>query len=145
MDRKQKMDSKSNKQSFTNEVMLHHLSHPNMVTLYEAFVDPKHFFLEMELCAGGDIFSHLSTTGRFSEDVTRHILSQLLDVVQYFHDNDVVHRDLKPENIVFVAQNDSANIRLIDFGETIHVEADRIYDDFGVSYILYMSLSVLCR
>ena len=44
--------------SFANELMLlHNVSHPNIVHLYDAHVDPKYFYLEMEVCRGGDLFS----------------------------------------------------------------------------------------
>eukprot|EP00487_Bulimina_marginata_P003054 TRINITY_DN17159_c0_g1_i1.p1 TRINITY_DN17159_c0_g1~~TRINITY_DN17159_c0_g1_i1.p1 ORF type:complete len:109 (-),score=0.68 TRINITY_DN17159_c0_g1_i1:152-478(-) len=52
----------------------------------------------------------------------------MLSVV--FHERDFVHRDLKPENIVFVNQNDISDIRLIDFGESIHIDPQSYYDDF---------------
>ncbi len=61
-----------------------------------------------------------------------------------FHEKDFVHRDLKPENVVFVQRNDLSDIRLIDFGEAIHVEAQSTYNDFGAhSLSLFLSLFIL--
>ena len=48
-----------------------------------------------------------------SQDRAIRIAIEVLEALEYIHDNGVVHRDLKPENIM-VDGND--NIKLIDFG-----------------------------
>jgi len=117
--------------SFANELMLlHNVSHPNIVRFYDAHVDPKYFYLEMELCSGGDLFKHISQGGAFSEEMTRPIMFKILDAIRCFHEKDFVHRDLKPENLVFKRRMDFLDIRLIDFGEAIHVEPQGTYDEY---------------
>eukprot|EP01084_Bolivina_argentea_P295695 509153_1 len=117
--------------SFANELMLlHNVSHPNIVQLHDAHVDPKYFYLEMEVCRGGDIFKYLSCHGRIEERFTRQIIYKVVDAIRCFHERDFVHRDLKPENIVFVHKNDITDIRLIDFGETIHIDPQQDYNEF---------------
>jgi len=117
--------------SFANELMLlHNVSHPNIVRFYDAHVDPKYFYLEMELCSGGDLFKHISQGGAFTEGMTRPIVFKILDAIRCFHEKDFVHRDLKPENLMFVRREDFRDIRLIDFGEAIHVEPQTMYDEY---------------
>ena len=77
------------------------------------------------------ILEHIANRGRLSESLTRRIIYTLIDVMQCFHERDFVHRDLKPENVVFAQRNDLSDIRLIDFGESIHVEAQGSYNQFG--------------
>jgi serine/threonine-protein kinase len=48
-----------------------------------------------------------------SQDRAIRIAIEVLEALEYIHENGVVHRDLKPENIM-VDAND--NIKLIDFG-----------------------------
>jgi len=117
--------------SFANELMLlHNVSHPNIVRFYDAHVDPKYFYLEMELCNGGDLFKHISQGGAFTEEMSRPIVFKILDVIRCLHEKDFVHRDLKPENLVFVRRRDFSNIRLIDFGAAIHVDPQGSYDEY---------------
>ena len=43
------------------------------------------------------------------------IIQQVLQGVNYLHQNNVVHRDLKAENIVFSSEDD-LKLMIIDFG-----------------------------
>jgi len=47
------------------------------------------------------------------ENIGRFFLHQIVDVLQYMHDQDIVHRDLKLENILL---SDDLNIKFADFG-----------------------------
>jgi cell division cycle 2-like len=47
----------------------------------------------------------------------KRILMQLLQGVQYLHDNWVIHRDLKPANILY---DHFGNVKICDFGMARH-------------------------
>jgi serine/threonine-protein kinase len=51
--------------------------------------------------------------GRLSQDRAIHIAIEVLEALEYIHEQGIVHRDLKPENIMVDAKD---NIKLIDFG-----------------------------
>ena len=60
-----------------------------------------------------DLIEHSGGKG-FGEDAGRFFLSQLLDALEYIHNEvSVVHRDLKPENILI---DGDMTFKLIDFG-----------------------------
>ena len=44
-------------------------------------------------------------------------MKQILEAVNYLHDNGVIHRDLKPENIMLLSNK--SELKLIDFGTVI--------------------------
>ena len=43
-------------------------------------------------------------------------LKQILSAIAYCHDKNIVHRDIKPENILLDSLDDSAILKVIDFG-----------------------------
>eukprot|EP01084_Bolivina_argentea_P227412 384079_1 len=117
--------------SFTNELMiLSNISHSNIVKFYDAHEDPKYFYLEMELCSGGDLLKYIKTKGKINEKNCRKIIYQILDAIRCVHKLQFVHRDLKLENIVFVNPNCVSDIRLIDFGLSLFIKPNLYYNEF---------------
>lgn len=48
------------------------LDHPNIIKLYETFVDARNVYLVMELCEGGELFDRITAKGHFSEKDARN-------------------------------------------------------------------------
>lgn len=59
------------------------------------------------------MFQYLSTTGRFTPQLARTYIKQLISALKYLTSIGVSHRDLKPENIVF---DKDYNLKVTDFG-----------------------------
>lgn len=55
----------------------------------------------------------LSKQKRFSEEVSRMYLCEIILAIEYLHLNNIVFRDLKPDNVVF---DDDGHALLTDFG-----------------------------
>ena len=53
--------------------------------------------------------------GPFNENLARYYFKQLIEAMEYLHENNVAHRDLKPENIV-LSMKDRGHVKLVDFG-----------------------------
>lgn len=71
----------------------------------------------MEYCEGGDMFNFLSKRGFALEEKRASVLlHKLATAVYYLHSYGIAHRDLKPENILMTSTEDSADLRLLDFG-----------------------------
>lgn len=85
------------------------LNHPNIIKLYDAFIDPVAQYLVMEYCSNGTI----QQRGRLSYEQFTFFAKQILEAVAYCHFNNIAHRDIKPENIFFDQYD---NIKLADFG-----------------------------
>jgi serine/threonine protein kinase len=62
---------------------------------------------------GGELFYHLRTKGRFTEQHAKFYLSQIVLALEFLHSKKIIYRDLKPENIVL---DKSGYIKLTDFG-----------------------------
>jgi eukaryotic-like serine/threonine-protein kinase len=93
------------------------LSHPAIVTLYEAAVDDEGAYLVSELVHGSTLDALLAE-GRFSDQDIVGIGIALCDALQHAHAQGVVHRDVKPSNILVPDAPPSAAqvAKLTDFG-----------------------------
>uniref|UniRef100_A0A7E4VYG5 Aurora kinase n=1 Tax=Panagrellus redivivus TaxID=6233 RepID=A0A7E4VYG5_PANRE len=94
-----------------------HLSHPNILRLYNYFCDDKKVYLLLEYALGGELYKMLQQKRRFSERRTARYIFQVADALNYCHSKDVIHRDIKPENILVGADG---SLKIADFGWSIH-------------------------
>lgn len=77
-------------------------NHPNILKLSAVYVDDVYIYIVTELCRGGELFDRIKKHKHFSETLAAKCMSQILEALQYCHNEGVTHRDLKPENIMFV-------------------------------------------
>jgi eukaryotic-like serine/threonine-protein kinase len=87
------------------------LSHPGVMRVFGGEKRSR-VYMVMEWCEGR-LLRDILREGRISQDRAIRIAIEVLDALEYIHENGVVHRDLKPENIMV---DDRDNIKLIDFG-----------------------------
>jgi serine/threonine protein kinase len=66
-----------------------------------------------DLYEHGDLASMLRKEHRFAEDRARVYFCEMLFVIEYLHEKNIVFRDLKPENILIDARG---HLVLTDFG-----------------------------
>lgn len=96
--------------------LLASLSHPHLVTVYDAHLDGDEPFFVMELVAGQSLDRRLQQ-GPLSTDDVRRVGTQVADALAYVHGRGLVHRDVKPGNILLGADLSGAvDARLADFG-----------------------------
>lgn len=78
------------------------IDHPNIVKLIEFQEARQYYYIVLELCPGGELFHQIVRLTYFSEDLSRHVITQVAEALQYLHEEaGVVHRDIKPENLLF--------------------------------------------
>ncbi|EAX99563.1 CAMK family protein kinase [Trichomonas vaginalis G3] len=75
----------------------------------------------------GSIEEQATTVLNLKEDKKRSIMSQLVDIVQYFVDNNFFCLDFKPDNLLL---DDKFNVYITDFGLGIEV-LDSYQKEFG--------------
>ncbi len=103
------------------------LSHPGIVTLYEAAVDDDGAYLVSELVRGSTL-SQLLEAGRLSDRDIVEIGIVLCEALSHAHGQGVIHRDVKPSNVL--VPDDPASPRqvakLTDFGVARVIGADTL-------------------
>jgi len=90
------------------------LSHPNIVTIFDAGEEHDLAYIAMEFLKGKD----LEDLAKAGQEIP---LTEVLDIViasaealAYAHAQNVVHRDIKPANIMY--EPESKSVKLTDFG-----------------------------
>ncbi|MEZ4363858.1 MAG: serine/threonine-protein kinase [Kofleriaceae bacterium] len=100
-------------------LVLHDLSHPNLVALAELGVDDGRWFFTMELVRGCDFLRYVRPGGVLDEARLRSAAAQLTTALTFLHAAGKVHRDLKPSNVLV----EGDRVVLLDFGLAEAVEA----------------------
>jgi calcium-dependent protein kinase len=96
----------------------------------------------LRLCEGGDLFTMIQKTSNFSERIAIRIMRQVVSAVLYCHINGIVHRDIKSDNILFLNQDISSPVKLIDFGISVKFEKDtKLKEKTGT--VLYIAPEVI--
>lgn len=92
------------------------VQHTNVLRLFEIFDTDQKLSLVMELVNGGELFYKIVDKGSYSELEARDIVRQLVEGVDYLHNQGIAHRDLKPENLLCSETEHGVVIKIADFG-----------------------------
>jgi serine/threonine-protein kinase len=99
---------------FREAEMAGRLSHPHIVTIYDAGEDRGTAYIAMELLRGRHLVDHTDASRLLPTPVAIEIVARLADALHYAHLCRVVHRDIKPANVMF--DPESKELKITDFG-----------------------------
>ncbi|EXJ66518.1 CAMK/CAMK1/CAMK1-RCK protein kinase [Cladophialophora psammophila CBS 110553] len=100
--RKFEMNSNQRANILKEVQIMRQLDHPNIVKLIDFSESRQYYYIVLELCPGGELFHQIVRLTYFSEDLSRHVITQVAEALLYLHEETgVVHRDIKPENLLF--------------------------------------------
>jgi WD40 repeat protein len=74
--------------------------HPQIPTLMAHFEENHYLYLVQEFINGMNLAEVVEEEGTFSEAQIWQLLDDLLPVLKFIHDHQIIHRDIKPENII---------------------------------------------
>ena len=118
--------------------ILYKLKH-DQIPRFEALLctridDQDCLFLVQEYIDGDSYWDLLKRGGKFSEQEVTKLLSELLPVLDYIHQENLIHRDISPDNLI--KRNSDGKPVLIDFG-CVKIAANAVSQSTG-KYITLM-------
>lgn len=88
--------------------------HEQIPRLLAHFEEDKDFYLAQEFIEGKSLTEELTEGKVWSEDYVINLLKDILHVLSFVHQQQVIHRDIKPSNLIRRKKDNC--IELIDFG-----------------------------
>ena len=100
-------------------------AHPRIVRIVELIEDDENYYIVSEVLKGGELFKRIIEAKCFTEQQASIIIKQIMEGLNYMHQQMVTHRDLKPENILLVSDDPyDLSIRIADLGFAQKFEKD---------------------
>jgi len=96
------------------------LNHPNIVRIYDTFVEEHATCIIMELLDGRSLGKVLQG-GPLALPRAKHIGLQTADALAYAHSQSIVHRDVKPDNVMVLPDD---VVKVTDFGIARIIQPD---------------------
>ncbi|MGH2412146.1 MAG: protein kinase domain-containing protein [Microcystaceae cyanobacterium] len=113
----QKLTERFEQEALRLEELGKHSQIPELLNFFEQ--DGQQYLVQ-ELIAGQNLEQELAESGAFSEGQICQLLREILSVLQFVHDHQVIHRDIKPANIIRrhcrTVSSGEEQLVLVDFG-----------------------------
>jgi len=106
------------------------LEHKGLVKLHEAYMVRKYLILIMELVDGKTLLDGFFRRHSATEDDVAFVITELVEVLNFLHQQNIVHLDLRPTNIRFAGRD----IKLLDYNSSRHLankKAGAVVDVIG--------------
>ena len=104
-----------------------HLQIPELIAYFE---EDGCLYLVQELIEGENLYNELQTRGLFNETQIYQLLEEILPVLQFIHDRQVIHRDIKPDNVVRKRSITNYELRIRNYESTF---PSLVLVDFGAA------------
>ena len=94
-------------------VLAARLSHPNIVTAYDAGESHAIHYLVMEYVDGGNLASYVKKHGRLSVSAALGCVVQAARGLEFAHAENIIHHDVKPSNLLL---DQHGIVKVLDMG-----------------------------
>ncbi len=114
------------------------LDHPNIVRVYDLFIEHHTPYLIQELLDGEDLDERIERAEPISLGEKLYYLIQIARGLHYAHQRGVVHRDIKPANVRVL---EDGTVKILDFGiaKLVHYASDLTQKGMAVGTAAYLA------
>jgi serine/threonine-protein kinase ULK2 len=132
-------------QNLASEIkIMRRFQHWNLVRLLGTYSGPRHMYLVMEFCGGGDLAGAIAKHGPLPESpIVERLMAQLAAGLEFLWTRNLIHRDIKPQNILLTGGLGST-LKIADFGFARYLGAAALAET-ACGSPLYMAPEVLRR
>jgi outer membrane protein assembly factor BamB len=106
-----------------------HLEHPHIIRILEFDVSEGTPFLVMSYAPNGNLRQRHPKGSQLPLQQILNYVQQIVDALQYAHDENFIHRDIKPANMLLGKRNE---LLLSDFGIALVAQSSRYQSTQGV-------------
>ena len=112
-------------------LLLQKLDHPNIVKYICTVRTTHHLHIVLEYMENGCLASNVRKFGTFSQSLVSLYIRQVLQGLEYLHEQGVIHRDIKGANILTTK---SGLVKLADFGVSTQANMAKASSVVGTPY-----------
>ena len=102
--------------------VLRELKHPCIPEFFESFEADNYYYIVQQCIEGHDLSHEIRPGEPLSELEAVNILRNILKILKFVHQNNIIHRDIKPANII--RRHSDGKLFLIDFGAVKEVATE---------------------
>ncbi|MBT8093062.1 MAG: serine/threonine protein kinase [Gammaproteobacteria bacterium] len=113
------------------------LTHPNIVTIYDAGEDKGLAYIAMEYVPGIPLTDFTSPTRLLAPKRAFDLAAKTAQALDYAHNQGVIHRDIKPANLIYNPKD--ASLKISDFGVARLTDNNRTKTGIVLGTPMYMS------
>lgn len=113
------------------------LTHPNIVTVYDAGEDKHLAYIAMEYLQGAPLTRFTDTKKLLAPRKALELCARTAEALDYAHNQGVIHRDIKPANLLYNLRDDS--LKISDFGVARLTDNNRTKTGIILGTPMYMS------
>ena len=119
-----------------NEIqLLKKLNHPNILRLFDYYIDKENIYLIYDFCSHGNLLNYIKKYGKMNQLLVKYIMNKILKAVSYLHSKQIIHGNIKLENIL-LKQNDNNYIPYKKNTQNQILNYDIKISDFGYDEFL---------
>jgi serine/threonine protein kinase len=110
---------------------LQKLIHPNVIKIYESFCSNSNQCLILEYCPSGSLDTILKEKGPLKPPLLFDWAKEILQAIQYIHQQGFAHRDIKPANILI---DKHGHPKVADFGISEEAALNKLEQNYSGSF-----------